>query len=137
VAGTERVLAALTDRGYAGATMPRANHRMMKPPTCPVHDRPVTVTVSLCWTHYVRMCPVCAERALDHHFAGDAAFARMFDAILDEVFARPILWSLLGAKRTWLGHSVIDAIDPSRTLSLLSVKASSVPFLTHRPVVKW
>ncbi len=25
------------------------------------------------------------------------------------------LWSLLGAKRTWLGHSGIDAFDPTRT----------------------
>ncbi len=27
------------------------------------------------------------------------------------------LWSLLGAKRTWLGHSEIDAIDPKETWS--------------------
>src|SRR6266566_252158 len=25
------------------------------------------------------------------------------------------LWSLLGAKRTWLGHGGIDAFDPERT----------------------
>jgi len=25
------------------------------------------------------------------------------------------LWSLLGAKRTWLGHGGIDAFDPIRT----------------------
>src|SRR6266699_3868814 len=28
------------------------------------------------------------------------------------------LWSLLGAKRTWLGHSEIDAIDPKATSPL-------------------
>jgi len=27
------------------------------------------------------------------------------------------LWSLLGAKRTWLGHGGIDAFDPTRTLA--------------------
>src|SRR6266487_890679 len=29
--------------------------------------------------------------------------------------AMSALWSLLGARRTWLGHSGIDAIDPFQT----------------------
>ena len=31
------------------------------------------------------------------------------------------LWSLMAAKRTWLGHGGIDAFDPFRTLVAVSL----------------
>jgi hypothetical protein len=37
------------------------------------------------------------------------------------------LWSLLGAKRTWLGHGGIDAFDPIRTCVVLNGRLASIP----------